>query len=74
MQQPLSEMSHTQRGFFGFIALLSFGDDRTPTDKKCYNYIERGHLTRQCPLAMNYHRNPTLDESSKMMLEDKSTK
>jgi hypothetical protein len=43
------------------------------TNKKCYNYVERGHLTRQCPLALNRLGNTTLAESSRMTLENKST-
>jgi hypothetical protein len=66
-------MSYTHRDFFGFVALLSFGRTQASTDKKCYNYKERGHLTRQCPLAPNYLRNPTLAELTRTMLEDKST-
>jgi hypothetical protein len=49
------------------------GRTSSSTDKKCYNNVERGHLTQQCPLALNYLRNPTLAESSRIMLEDEST-
>jgi hypothetical protein len=72
MQQPLSEMSYTHRNSFGFVPPHSFGSTQAYTNKKCYNYVEKGHLPHQCPLALNYHRNPTLAESSKMMLEDES--
>jgi hypothetical protein len=73
MQQPVSETSHTHRDFFGFVASPSFG--RTPAfiDKKCYKYLQKGHLTRQYPLTLNCLRNPTLAEISKTTLEDEST-
>jgi hypothetical protein len=73
-EQPLSGISHTHRGFFGFVSHPSFGGTQASTDKKCYNYEERGHLTHQCPLALNCLGNPTLAESSKMTIEDKSNK
>jgi hypothetical protein len=64
MQQLFSEMSHTHRGFFGFVTPPSLR--RTPafTDKKFYNYLERGHLTCQYLLTLNYHRHSTLTMSS----------
>jgi hypothetical protein len=73
MQQPLSGMSHTHRIFFGFVLPPSYKRTQASTDKKCYNYEERGHLTHQCPLALNCLRNPTLAELSNMILEDEST-
>jgi hypothetical protein len=73
MQQPLSEMSNTHWNFFGFVPPPSFGSTEAPTNKKCYNYEERGHLTCQWPLALNYLGNSTLAELSKTMLEDMST-
>jgi hypothetical protein len=73
MQQLLSEMGHTHRDFFGFIAPPSYGRTRASTNKKCYNYVERCHLTHQCSLALNYLVNPTLAESNKMTLEDELT-
>jgi hypothetical protein len=73
MQQPLSEMSHTHRDFFSFVALPSLRRTQASTDKKCYNCVQKGHLTYQCPLALNCLRNPTLVEISKPMLEDEST-
>jgi hypothetical protein len=73
-QQPLSEMSHTHRDFFGFVSPPSFGSTQASTDKKCYNCVERGHLTRLCPIALNRLGNSTLAELSKMTLEDKFTK
>jgi hypothetical protein len=33
-QQPSSEMSHTPRYFFGFVAAPSFGKTQASTDKK----------------------------------------
>jgi hypothetical protein len=54
MQQPLSEMSYTHRDFFDFVAPPSLGRTQASTDKKCYNYIERGHLTHQCPLELKH--------------------
>jgi hypothetical protein len=70
----MSEMSHTHRDFFGFVAPPSLR--RTPafTDKKCYNYLERGHLTRQYPLTLNCIRNSTPTESRKTMIEEEPTK
>jgi hypothetical protein len=44
-QQPLSEMSHTHKDFFGFVSPPSYGRIQASTDKKCYNYVERGYLT-----------------------------
>jgi hypothetical protein len=55
----LSEMSHTHRDFFGFVAPPSYGRTPASTDKKRYNCVERGHLTRQCPLALNRLGNST---------------
>jgi hypothetical protein len=72
-QQPLSEMSHNHRDFFGFVALPSYGRTQASTDKKCYNYIKKEHLTCQCSSVLNYLGNPTLAESSKTTLEDEST-
>jgi hypothetical protein len=46
---------------------------QTSTDKKCYNHEERGHLTRECPLALNYFGNFALTETSKTTIEDEST-
>jgi hypothetical protein len=66
-------MSHTHRDFFGFVAPLSLERTQASTDKKCYNYVQKGHLTCQCPLALNCLRNPTLAEISKMMLQDELT-
>jgi hypothetical protein len=71
--QSLSETSYTHRDFFGFGPPPSLRRTLASIDKKCYNYIERDHLTRQCPLALNYHGNPTLVESSQMTIEDEST-
>jgi hypothetical protein len=48
--------------FFGFVAPHSFGSTQASTAKKCYNHEERGHLTYQCPLPLNYLRNPALSE------------
>jgi hypothetical protein len=73
MQQPLTKMSHAHRDFFGFVPPSSFGSTQASTDKKCHNYIERGHLTRLCPRALNCLGKPTLVESSRTMLEDEST-
>jgi hypothetical protein len=73
MQHPLSEMSHTHRDFFGFVAPPSVRRTQASTDKKCYKCVKKGHLTCQCPLALNCLRNPTLAEISKMTLEDGST-
>jgi hypothetical protein len=73
MQQPLSEMSHTHRDFFSFVAPPLVRMTQASTDKKCYNYVQKCHLTCQCPLALNCLRNPTLAEISKTMLEDEST-
>jgi hypothetical protein len=73
MQQPLSEMSYTHRNFFGFVPPPSFGSTQAFTNKKCYNYIESGHLTRQCPLPLNLLGNTTLAESSRTTLENEST-
>jgi hypothetical protein len=70
MQQPLSEMSYTHRNFFGFVPPPSFGGTQASTNKKCYSYEERGHLTHQCPLALNCLGNSTLAESSRTTLED----
>jgi hypothetical protein len=72
IQQPLSEMSHTHRDFFGFVAPPSLRRTQASTDKKCYNCVQKGHLTCQCTLALNCLRNPTLDEISKTTLEDES--
>jgi hypothetical protein len=72
-QQPLSEMSYTHRAFFGFVPPPSYERNQASTDKKCYNYVERGHFTHQCPLVLNYLGNPALAESGMMMLEDEST-
>jgi hypothetical protein len=44
------------------------------TDTKFYNCVQKCHFTYQCPLALNCLRNPTLVESSTMMLEDNSMK
>jgi hypothetical protein len=44
MQQPLSEMSYNHRDFFGFVTPLSIGSTQASTNKKCYNYVEKGHL------------------------------
>jgi hypothetical protein len=74
MQQPLSEMSHTQRDFFGFVAPPSFGCPQASTDKEYYNYVERGHLTRQCSLVLNHHKSPTVVERSRTTIEEESTK
>jgi hypothetical protein len=73
MKQPMSETSHTHRDFFGFVAPPSFG--RTPAfiHKKCYNYLQRGHLTCQYPVTLNCLGNPTLAETNKTTLEDEST-
>jgi hypothetical protein len=49
MQQPLSEMSHTHRDFFGFVLLPSLRRTPASTDKKHYNYVEKCHITHQCP-------------------------
>jgi hypothetical protein len=73
MQQPVSETSHTHRDFFGFAAPPSFGKTPAIIDKKCYNYLQRGHLTHQYPLTLNCLGNPTLAKTSKMTLEDEST-
>jgi hypothetical protein len=66
-------MSHTDRDFFGFVAPPLVRRTQASTDKKCYNCVQKGHLTYQCPLARNCLRNPTLAEISKTMLEDEST-
>jgi hypothetical protein len=55
-QQPLTKMSHTHRDFFVSLPPPSFGRTQAPTYKKCYNYIERGHLISQC---LNPRRPPT---------------
>jgi hypothetical protein len=73
MQQPLSEMSHTHRDFFGSIAPPSLTRTPASTDKNCYNYVERGHFTYQCPLALSCLGNPTLTESNRRTLEDELT-
>jgi hypothetical protein len=44
MQQPLSEMSHTHRDFFGFITPPSVRRTQASTVKKCYNNEDRVHL------------------------------
>jgi hypothetical protein len=72
-QQPLSEMSHTHRDFFGFVPPPSLRRTQASTDKEYYDYIKRGHLTCQCPFVLNYLRNPTLVEISKTTLEDELT-
>jgi hypothetical protein len=69
----LSEKSHTQRDFFGFITPPSFGRTEASTDKDCYNYIEKGHVTHLCQVVLNCLGNTTLAESSRTMLEDEST-
>jgi hypothetical protein len=46
MEQPLCEMSHTHRDFFGFVAPPSFGRTQASTNKEYYKCVERGHLTR----------------------------
>jgi hypothetical protein len=71
-EQPLSEMSHTHRDFFGFVPPPSFESTQASTNKKFYNYVGRGHPTRQSPFALNYLVNPTLAEPSKTTLEDES--
>jgi hypothetical protein len=43
-EQPLSEMSHTYRDFFGFVPPPLLGRTQASTDKKCYNYVEDVHL------------------------------
>jgi hypothetical protein len=55
-QQPLTKMSHTHRDFFVSLSPPSFGRTQAPTYKKCYNYIERGHLISQC---LNPRQPPT---------------
>jgi hypothetical protein len=72
-EQLLSEMRHTHRDFFGFVPPPSFGSTQASTEKKCYNYVERGHFTHQCPLVPNCLGDSTLAESSQMMLEDELT-
>jgi hypothetical protein len=66
-------MSYNHKDFFGFVTPPSFR--RTPAfiDKKCYNYLQGGHLTHQYPLTLNYLGNPTLVESSRVTLEEEST-
>jgi hypothetical protein len=71
-EQPLSEMSHIHRDFFGFVAPPSYERTQAYTNKDCYNYVKRDHLSHQCPLALNCLRNPTLVEISKMTLEEES--
>jgi hypothetical protein len=73
-EQPLSEMSHTHLDLFGFVPPSSLGRTQVSTNKKCYNYVERGHLTCLCPLALNYHGNTTLGESSKTTIKEEPTK
>jgi hypothetical protein len=73
MEQPLIEISYTHMVFFGFVAPPSYRRTQASTDKKCYNYVERVHLTHQCPLASNCPRNPTIAETSKTTLEEEST-
>jgi hypothetical protein len=68
MQEPLSEMSHTHRDFFGFVAPPSVRRAQASTDKKCYNCVQKGHLTCQYPLALNCLRNPTLAKINKTTL------
>jgi hypothetical protein len=41
IQQPLSEMSHAHRDFFGFVALSSCERTQASIDKKCSNYVKR---------------------------------
>jgi hypothetical protein len=36
-QQPLSEMSHAHKDFFGFVPPSSLGRPQASTVKKCYN-------------------------------------
>jgi hypothetical protein len=36
-QQPLSEMSHTHRDFFGLVPPFSYERTEASTDKMCYN-------------------------------------
>jgi hypothetical protein len=36
-EQPLSEMSHTHRDFFGFVTPPSYGKTPASTNKKWYN-------------------------------------
>jgi hypothetical protein len=74
MQQPLSAMSYNHREFLHFNALPSFGRTQASTDKKLCNYVERGHLTRQCSLVLNRHRSPTLAKRSRTMIEEGLTK
>jgi hypothetical protein len=57
MQQPLSEMSHTHMDIFGCASLPSLGRTQASTDKKCYNYVQRGHLISQC---LNPRRHPII--------------
>jgi hypothetical protein len=72
-QQPLSEMSHTHRDFFGFVLSPSLRRTQASTDKKCYDCVQKCHITYQYPLALNCLRNLTPAEISKTMLEDEST-
>jgi hypothetical protein len=73
MQQPLSETSYTHRDFFGFVPPPSLIKIPSLYRHECYNYEERGQLTRQCPIALNHLENPALAESSRTTLEDKLT-
>jgi hypothetical protein len=59
-------MSYTHRDFFGFVPPPSLGRTHASTDKKCYDYIERGHHASQCLnphlhpiITLNYHGNST---------------
>jgi hypothetical protein len=63
-------MSYIHRNFFDFVPPPSFGIPQASADKEHSNCVERGHLTYQCPLALNCLRNPTLAEISKTTLED----
>jgi hypothetical protein len=58
--QPLSEMSHTHRDFFGCVPPPSYERIEASTDKKCYNEttVQTLHYPKSCMI----------------MLEDESTK
>jgi hypothetical protein len=43
-EQPLSEISHINKDFFGFVPPPSFRRTQASTDMKCYNYVEKGYL------------------------------
>jgi hypothetical protein len=60
-RQPLSEMSHTPRHFFGFVTPPSYRRTPASSDKKCYNCAEKGHVRVKYP---GYHRSLVMTQNS----------